>query len=415
MLEFFEQAVEKVEKAKRGEVDPGIELIDMKTEKPLNLNRQIRIGRGMYGLVAGPPGTGKTGLVDTMFMINPFLSSILHEDKRGPDKTIYHSLERPPMYKVMKAVGHMILIKHGIILDIPTMLQWSNKRRDLTDDDVALIKGFKGYMIEMSKKIQIIGGPATPSSIKERTMAELLKNGSWIRNDGNKIYSNDKEVGDFLNMETGEDGKMFKRLRGSLGREIRVYPFDKPVFMSKDPQWFLVQIVDHMGKVLGDGRNDDAKKILDDLSGNNAVFRDADAGCFIDIVQLRKDEESSIKSRSMMVTMGMLKGSGNMGENADWIISIIDPAYHGVSRWEYQGGEYHVDQLLKRFRILQIVKNSYGVNVHLCPGIFVGETGHFEELPHPSEMTSTYYDHINLKFNKELLKKEFFQEEIAFL
>lgn len=80
---------------------------------------------------------------------------------------------------------------------------------------------------------------------------------------------------------------------------------------------------------------------------------------------------------------------------ADVVIGMINPYKHGLTA-NYRG--YDVDKCIyeghNRFRMLKVLKNSYGIDDVRIAYSFMGETGLMMELPKSDDITDTHYNFI---------------------
>lgn len=91
----------------------------------------------------------------------------------------------------------------------------------------------------------------------------------------------------------------------------------------------------------------------------------------------------------------MFKDSGSTQEDADVVMSIFDP-------WRYKVNDpcgYDLNQLVdsngsKYYRMLSVLKNSYGSDGVSLGLAFQGEVGHFKEMPKKDMITATDYHRI---------------------
>jgi replicative DNA helicase len=79
------------------------------------LNRYIGIRKGMYFLVGGLTGSGKTSFIDDAFVLNPFDWYINQPNPKIKLRIIYRSMERSRTYKMAKWVSRKIFLDHGLI------------------------------------------------------------------------------------------------------------------------------------------------------------------------------------------------------------------------------------------------------------------------------------------------------------
>jgi hypothetical protein len=418
--EYFQSAEKMINDAYQGIVSPSILLKDMTDETQLSLNRYIRIGNGVYAVVFGPPGTGKTSFVDTHYVLNNILARIYDQSLRENQiegarkrlKIIYRCMERPPEDKMVRFIAYLLYFKHRQVIDVPTLLQHTNAKRKLNEQDIDRIKGLQPTIEQMSRYVDMIGGMATPREVKQYLLQEIYKVGAYFKSTMTELYRNGEKVMDFKkeDMKQDEYGKSFIEVRSN--RE-GVAPFkmyqssSKYIPAAKDQ--IILQVVDTINQLQAedDSRESDLD-VLNKHSKNNVEIRDTKAACFIDVAQMGRDSDKALsgKNSAMHLTLKDIKGSGNMGQNADVVLSILDPMYFDATKWGDDIGEYDLERLYGTFRLFQVVKNSHGGNIYKMPCIFLGENGYFKELPHRSKMTEEVYAELNRKYHAEHLQKE---------
>ena len=404
MHDIFDEAIQRIFDAKAGKVEPSLPLIDAKTPKNFSLNTRMRFGMGIYLLMTGPPGTGKTSFVDTHFVLNPILAH-LSDDKQPKPRIVYRCMERPPVDKMVKFIAYLMWHEYGEIVDVPTLLQYSNKKRLLTETDIRQIEELRGYvdLIAQNDYIDLVGGRDTPAGVMDYMMAEAHRRGAYVVSDMEKIWVNGKEVSDFKDPERTAHGRIFKVIRGRTGREIKVYQ-KMNKFFPHDPNLMLIHIIDTANNVEGH----DVLETLNAHTKNQAKLRDAKICGAIDIVQMGRDTEREMRARGSHLSINLkdIKGSGNFGQNADIALSILDPMYFDIEKWGPEGFEYDLKRFYGTFRLFQIFKNSHGGSLYKMPCIFLGENGYFYELPHPNHMTEEIYQKVNKMFHSEHIRKD---------
>lgn len=153
------------------------------------LNRYIGLRKRMYFLIGGLTGSGKTSLLDDVFVLNPYDWYKSSENKTDIKfKVIYRSMERSRSYKLAKWVIRRIFMDHGIILPLGTLLGWKGFTR-LTKDEHDLFLMYQDYINNMEDTITIIDGPENPVGVAKELKEFALKNGKIEHLDEfNKVY-----------------------------------------------------------------------------------------------------------------------------------------------------------------------------------------------------------------------------------
>jgi hypothetical protein len=361
----------------------------------LNFYNKVAIGRGMYILVGGQAGSGKTSFVDTALVLNIFQSRMM-SDEPIP-LWLYNSLER---HKDMKIAKWSALVCYwgGHMLDVPTILNLPNKKRDLTSKDFEFLERAADLMEEIEKSVIFYGGPITAQQIKDNCIKVAKGRGKYITTEGGSIKVNGVEVGKF-----GDD---FVEVRGA---KRRVFRGSIPVvegetyYIPNDEKEIVITITDHIGKVNGmHGAN--TKKTIDEHANNQAFVRDILKWCPVDISQFNRENQGTTRNLKMDLDVkeADFKNSSTPYENSDLVLGLINPHKLGHARYTNSDGTWNVRKMISptgenRLRVLKIVKNSYGSDDMQMPLLFLGENGFIDDLPLEMESFSERYNYESIQ------------------
>ena len=178
----------------------SFDLLNAEVEKGLNdLNRGIPMGfnrltkyvgirKGLYYLIGGNTGSGKTSFIDDAFVLNPVDWAMSKEGIASgiKVKVWYRSMERSRTYKMAKWVSRKIFLDQGIIIPVGKLLGWTEK---MTKDEHDLFLHYKDYVEQLSEIVTIIDGPENPVGIAKELKAYAEENGEIQQLDKwNKIY-----------------------------------------------------------------------------------------------------------------------------------------------------------------------------------------------------------------------------------
>ena len=106
----------------------------------------------------------------------------------------------------------------------------------------------------------------------------------------------------------------------------------------------------------------------------------------------------------------MFKDTGNMAEDAEVVLAIFDPIalkvndVYGYSLLDMKEGSNDPNPGNKKYRSCTVLKNSYGPSDVGIGMAFQPQTGIFQELPRPDQMSREMYEDI--RSNKFFLKNK---------
>ena len=162
------------------------------------LNKNLVYGKNMYWIFGGMPGSGKTSIVDSAFVLEPYLWWKRNKDKVNINPYwIYRSMERKVAHKIAKWTAYMLFVEHRVLIDVPTLLSWPNKKKDLTPELIALVESYHGFFDELLERIIIIDGSSNPTGIYNDCVKFIEQRGHYEQIDEwNKqfVYDNPNDV-----------------------------------------------------------------------------------------------------------------------------------------------------------------------------------------------------------------------------
>lgn len=341
----FDEFVQDVDRGIRGEAV----YLPLRGEK---LGSKIAITKSMYLVFGGMPGSGKTAIIDGIFLLDLYDWWVANKDHvKVKPRWIYRSMERNIKYKIAKWTAYKMYKEHNILIDVPTLLGWPNKLYDITPEIRTLIDSYKPYFEELLKYVTIIDGTENPTGVY--------------------TFASD-----------------YMKARGTV-EQINQYT---KKYVPNDPNEIVLHITDHIGKIKTERMNGtqtvmNDKQILDKHSEYMGILRDFYGMVPIDISQLNREIEDTLRGlkTDLKVSPKDFKGSGDMYENADIVIGLMNP--YKLQDYDHMG--YQVKNFVdakgyNRFRSLVVIKNSYGIDDFLIGYRFIGENGMMDELP-PSQ------------------------------
>ena len=339
-------------------------------------NSNVSLSRGIGVLFGGEPGTGKTAIVDSLFVLEIYDTWKNQETKTFNPYWIYRSMERPEKFKRAKWICYKLWKDYRILCDVPTLLSWQNKMYTISDELISIVASYADYYDEMSERVYIISGSDSYIGIGKVIHNEMLKYGKTHQVDENRKvfeYANEKDI--------------------------------------------IFHITDHIGKIKRATGQSTSKEAIDAYSRfMSNDFRDFYNGVYIDISQLNRNIASMdrMKLTDLDVKPEDFKESGEPYENADLVVGCLNPYKRGLETYPADGG-YNIARMVdangkNRFRSIKIIKNSYGSDDLRTGYRFLGENGHMVEQPKPNDMTDRDYNIITL--NGYQLDSKYYQGEL---
>jgi len=318
------------------------------------LNRYIGIRKGVYTLVGGLTGSGKTSFIDDAYVLNPFDWYISKENKTNIKLKIwYRSMERSKTYKMAKWISRKIFLDHGRIIPVGKLLGWTEK---LTADEHDLFLMYEDYMGIMNDVITIIDGPENPVGIAKELKTYAL----------------------------------------GCGEIIQADEYNKKYIPNNENEIVLV-VIDHIGLLKTTQAQPTKKQAIDKMSDELRYARDLYGYSPVVVSQFNRDISNPIRIKNGDVEPQLedFADSSQTQNDADVVLALFDPMRYKVA----DPSGYALEKLkdgfgAKYFRSLRLIKNSYGEDdVRIGLG-FLGQVGMFKELPRQKDMTESDYESI---------------------
>lgn len=316
------------------------------------LSRYVGIRKGMYYLVGGNTGSGKTSFIDDAFVLNPIDWALSKEGKASgiTVKVWYRSMERSRTYKMAKWVTRKIFIDQGIIIPVNKLLGWTEK---MTKDEHDLFLYYEDYMKELEECVTIIDGPENPVGIA-------------------------KEL------------KAYAEERGTI-EKIDKY---NSIYVPNNPNEITLVVVDHIGLLKTTKDQPTKKEAIDKMSDELRYARDFYGYSPVVVSQFNRSISNPmrIKNGDVEPQLEDFAESSSTQNDADVVMALFDPMRYKVP----DPSGYNLDKLkdeygAKYFRSVRVIKNSYGED-DLRIGLgFLGQVGMFKELPRKKYITDDDY------------------------
>jgi replicative DNA helicase len=338
----------------RAEVQKGLDGRNSGIPMGFNrLNKYIGIRKGLYFLVGGLTGSGKTSFVDDAFVLNPFDWYIMHKDQNIKLRMIYHSMERSRTYKLSKWISRKIFLDHGITIPVNKLLGWTDK---MTKDEHDLFLMYEDYIEQMSDVITIIDGPENAVGVAKELKAHALKNGSIEQIDEyNKRY------------------------------------------VPNDENEVTIVIIDHIGLLKTTKDQPTKKEAIDKMSDELRFARDFYGYTPVVVSQFNRSISNIVRLKNGDVEPQLedFAESSSTQNDADVVLALFDPMRYKVQ----DTSGYDLSKLkdangAKYFRSLRLIKNSYGEDDARIGLAFMGQVGMFKELPKRKDITDSDYEAV---------------------
>jgi len=338
------------------------------------------IQKARYDLWGGLPGTGKTALVDDLYIHNPLKFLHLFPEFPIKYKVEYFNLELPLPDKMMKFAARQIFETTGQLYSATVL---GGKRSALPSHIADMIRSTYEYFDKLEEYVRIDCTGLNPKFFYKRIMRIAEENG--------KLF--------YLNTKTLEirqyTHEALVKERGLLKQQGTDDPWIFNNYIKNDPYTIFMFLIDHIGLTkYSSYRN--KKEALDALSGyavdgrNNFGF----AFCFVSQFNRGNEDVSRIKN-SPDPMLADFKETGTTQEDANFVGATYNPFRH---KQEVHNG-YERAIFGTFYRSVSILKNRDGADNIDVPFGFRGDIGEMKELPLIQEMTGSAIQ------NKELLDK----------
>lgn len=319
------------------------------------LTNYVGIRKGMYYLIGGNTGSGKTSFIDDAFVLNPVDWALSKEGQASgiKVKVWYRSMERSRAYKMAKWMSRKIFVDQGILIPVGKLLGW---KEIMTKDEHDLYLYYKDYMNELCEVVTLIDGPENPVGIAKELKTYALQKGKIEQMDEyNKIYIPD------------------------------------------DPNEITLDVIDHIGLLKTTKDQPTKKDAIDKMSDELRYARDFYGHSPVVVSQFNRSISNPIRIKNGDVEPQLedFSDSSSTQNDADVVMALFDPMRYKVA----DPSGYNLDKLVdqygaKYFRSLRVIKNSYGEDdIRIGMG-FLGQVGMFKELPRKKDITDDDYEAI---------------------
>lgn len=353
MASNFSKLRAEIEKGILGQTQ-GIPIHLTKTGKFLSIRKDV------YTLIGGNGGTGKTALVDSMYVLEPYEWYLKNKDKTHIKiEWVYRSMERSTLNKLAKWSCYKIWKDHGVLITPAKLLGWKDEK--INDEEMHLFNKCEEFFETMqdSKIITIIENQENPRGI-------------------------------YLQLEEHALSK---------GKIEQVSKHEK-LYHADNPNLIIIPVIDHASKCkmeTVDGVKN-RKGTTDKLSEYMSIVRDLFHMSPVVISQFNRSIKSEIfnKQSDPEPTQESFKETGNLYDDCDVALTLFNPFKFKV--FDHMG--YNIQDFIDTknganyFRSLKLIKSSYSEDDIRWGLGFNGAVGGWKSLCKASEMDDSIIESI---------------------
>lgn len=287
----------------------------------------------------------------TSFAIDVFVYNLLKNAGNTPVSILYYSFEMSSDILFAKILSLYIFDTFGQIISYQEILSLTEA---ISDEKFFYIEKAKDWLLNVQEHVTIYDKALSPGGIYA-TCKEWLKNfGTFVQID-----------------EHRED------------------------YIDNDPNRYKVAILDHVGLISGQG----SKKERIDLTVDYFIhFRNKCSLTGVFVQQLNRNAKGMDRKTNgyELIQLDDFKDTSGTTDGSDVVIALYYPYREKIARCE----GYPIQNVLKkRFRLLQVLKNRYGIADSNKGCAFYGEIGMFKEIPRPDEI-GDYEPYLSLDYLK---------------
>ena len=382
-------------------LNPIEEAMNGKTlQIPIHLDRVkefLSIRKSIYTIVGGNPGSGKTSFLDDTFVLKPF--DLWYKWKDTTDVTfrvLYRSMERKRSLKLTKWACWKMYQDCGLLIDAETLLGYKKtKVSEFVWNKLVESRDWADMMLDY---VDIRDGRTTPDDYNNWVTGHALRTGTLFISDSYGVY-NAKFPSQYIDTFSEDKFTQLKTGDKELICRFKFKDVDYTIkqgerkFFADRPNEITVVIGDHSGKFSGQTGLTSKKQIIDKASEYNADFRDTFGYSPIIVSQFNRAlgdvQRIKMSEGDLAPQLEDFKETSNLAEDADLVLSLFNPFRYKAydDNGMYKG--YNIrDQMVNpqgynRYRLLSILKNSYGIDDVDFGLKFLGEVNDFTTLPRP--------------------------------
>lgn len=358
-MKIFDSVLQNINNGKIGlneGLDSGLERLK---------NYMPNIQRANFYLIGGETSTGKSAFALETFLYNPYNDWI----KKYRDNIDFHafvwSMEMDKHIVLTKAICRKVFMDYQILIDVNFVLSRGKNR--ISGEIYELILKTTKYFEEFEDYITILNND----------------NPTGIRN----------TIRDYMLAKGKDTYKEIPIIDSSTGKNRVVYDKYIPNDLSK--LQYTICICDHIGLTKTE-RGFIKKQTIDKLVEYLVDYRDRYYITPVLIQQFNRTLSSTdrFKLDRVMPQISDFKESSDPTDAANFVFALFSPSRYEMK--EFRGYLINPAEggLGDRYKHLQLLKCRDGnSDIHVGLG-FLGEIGHFSELPKADKMTEDYYNYI---------------------
>lgn len=287
----------------------------------------------------------------TSFAVDVFVYNLIKNAGSRPISILYYSFEMSSDILFAKMLSLHIFDTYGEIVTYEDILSLT---KTISDEHLELIKKSEPWLYELQQHLTIYDKSLTPQGIYA-TCKEWLK-----------------QFGEFVQVDEHREE-----------------------YEDRDSERYKLAIIDHVGLIPGQG----SKKERIDLTVDYFIyFRNKCSLTGVFIQQMNRNAKSMDRKTNgyELYQLDDFKDTSGTTDASEIVFAIYFPFREKIARCE----GYPIQNVLKkRFRLIQILKNRYGVADYSKGVAFYGEIGKFVELP-KSEEIGDYEKYLTLDYLK---------------
>lgn len=324
------------------DIDRGLAGLNMGLPMGLDRTDQLLFGvqPGMYYLVGGDTGSGKSHLLNNLFLLNP-LDHLRNNGIKKKVKILYFSFEMAARAHILRALPRHLWLNDNIVTDVNTILSRGQNNK-IPADVYKRVLAAEAYFDWLESHITFVDSAMGKTKIEKLLRKTAEENGIFIGEPGEEVYQ------------------------------------------PTDPDQLILVILDHNGLSKRETEKD-IKGVIDGISKVFVDYRNRCGFSFVVLNQFNRDIQSSDRKKlgSIEPQLSDFKDTSGSQEDADLVIALADPWRYGHNKYK----DFDISILQDKFRCLHVLKNRSGAtNKHIGLNFF-GNLGIFEELPRAKDMT----------------------------